>query len=117
MPEHVHLVLYPRKTIAIGKVIGELKSKSAREMLLLLRRDNSTLLSKLTVEEKTSFWQKRCYDHNCRTPETVLEKINYCHKNPVIRGLVGEPKDWKWSSCRWYEGMDDIVVDIEGYVC
>ena len=29
------------------------------------------------------FWQKRCYDHNCRSAATVREKIDYCHMNPV----------------------------------
>jgi len=29
MPEHVNLVLHPRKTLRFGLVIGELKSKSA----------------------------------------------------------------------------------------
>ncbi len=117
MPEHIHLVLYPREEVSIGRVIGELKSKSAREILLLFRRDNSSLLSKLTVDKITYFWQKRCYDHNCRTPETVIEKINYCHINPVTRGLVKEQMEWKWSSYRWYEGMDNIVLEIEGYEC
>jgi len=117
MPEHIHLVVYPRVEVSIGKVIGQLKSKSAREILLQLRRENSSLLSRLTIGEKTYFWQKRCYDHNCRTPETVLEKINYCHKNPVTRRLVDEPKEWKWSSYRWYEGMDNIVLEIDGYEC
>jgi putative transposase len=117
MPEHIHLVLYPRDEVSIGRVIGELKSKSAREILLQFRRENSSLLSRLTVRETTSLWQKRCYDHNCRTPETVIEKINYCHKNPVTRGLVNDPEDWKWSSYRWYEGMDDVAIEIEGYEC
>ena len=26
------------------------------------------------------------------------EKLNYMHANPVKRGLVNRPKDWKWSS-------------------
>jgi len=29
MPEHVHVVLHPRKTLRLGPIIGELKSKSA----------------------------------------------------------------------------------------
>lgn len=106
--------LYPESTISMGRVIGELKLRSAREILLFYRQQNSILLKKLTVDNITMFWQKRCYDHNCRTPETVREKIIYCHKNPVTRGLVSNMKDWKYSSYQWYERMDDVVLEIDG---
>lgn len=114
MPEHVHLVILPQENIPIGRVVGELKSKSAREILMLFRKQKNTLLNKLTVNDRTMFWQKRCYNHNCRTEETVREKINYCHKNPVNRGLVKSMEDWKYSSYRWYKGMDGVVVEIDG---
>ena len=54
-----------------------------------------------------------CYDHNCRTLETVLEKINYCHNNPVRAGLVGDPGDWKWSSYGWYQGDIDVPIIMD----
>jgi hypothetical protein len=33
------------------------------------------------------------------------EKIEYIHLNPVRRGLVKKPEDWKWSSMREFAGM------------
>jgi len=24
------------------------------------------------------------------------------HRNPVARGLVAKPEEWRWSSYRWY---------------
>ena len=114
MPEHIHLVLYPQIDLKLGKVVGEIKSKSAREILELFQKNESHLLVKLTFDNRRLFWQKRCYDHNCRTLETVIEKINYCHKNPVARRLVSKPEDWRYSSYRWYHKMSDIVLDIDG---
>ena len=29
-------------------------------------------------------------------------KLRYLHRNPVKRGLVSNPEDWKWSSHRHY---------------
>ena len=110
MLNHVHLVLHPEDTVSIGRVIGELKSLSAREILLHYRQQNNTLLKQMIKNNKQYvFWQRRCYDHNCRTPKTVIEKINYCHNNPVRAGLVSQPVDWYWSSCRWYQGLDNIL--------
>jgi hypothetical protein len=36
------------------------------------------------------------------TPITLGEKLRYMHRNPVKRGLVGSPEQWKWSSYRFY---------------
>ncbi len=116
MPEHVHLVLYPPSDIALGKEIGRLKSRSARNLLPLLEKTSNLSFDLLNPEKfKRSFWQQRCYDHNCRSPEKVLEKIRYCHKNPVTRGLVKNPSEYPWSSYRWYEGLEGIELEIDGY--
>ena len=83
MPEHVHLVLFPPEETRLGSVIGEIKSRSARAYF--------ATRSIGTPESTRVFWQPRCYDHNCRTPEATHEKIQYCHNNPVKLGLVTDP--------------------------
>ena len=58
----------------------------------------------------------RGYDFNVERHKTLLEKIDYCHKNPVTRELVGHPQDWPWSSFRFYE-LDDrstLSMDWDG---
>ncbi|MCB2231146.1 hypothetical protein KQH82_10565 [bacterium] len=65
--------------------------------------------------ERWAFWQPRCYEQKCRTPQTVLEKIRYCHLNPVKRGLVKEPGAWRWSSYNWYEGRSDVPIAMDEF--
>lgn len=36
---------------------------------------------------------------------TLLYMIDYIHHNPVRRGLVTRAEDWKWSSARWFAGL------------
>jgi putative transposase len=31
-----------------------------------------------------------------------VEKLKYMHRNPVTRGLVEKPEDWRWSSFGHY---------------
>jgi putative transposase len=31
-----------------------------------------------------------------------VEKLRYIHRNPVRRGLVEKPEQWRWSSFRDY---------------
>jgi hypothetical protein len=47
-------------------------------------------------------WQARFYDFNVWSEHKRVEKLRYMHRNPVKRGLVIEPEQWRWSSYRWY---------------
>ena len=31
-----------------------------------------------------------------------MEQLRYMHRNPVTRGLVESPEQWRWSSFRFY---------------
>ena len=59
------------------------------------------------------FWQRRYYDHNCRTREITIEKIEYCHRNPVVNGLVECQSEWCWSSYNWYNGNKDVILEMD----
>jgi putative transposase len=109
MPDHVHLVLYLPDGMKLGLVVREIRSKAAREHFA---RTMGPIQGGAT-KAKRVFWNRRCYDHNCRTPETTLEKIKYCHMNPVKSGLVREPEEWAWSSYNWYEGVRDVPIRID----
>lgn len=106
MPEHIHLVIRPPEIMKLGLVIREIKSKMAREYFSKER---------ISTSGKNVFWQKRCYDHNCRNTESVKEKITYCHNNPVKRGLVSEPGEYRWSSYNWYIGRRDVPILLDEY--
>jgi putative transposase len=114
MPDHVHLVLHPPDSSALGRIIGQLKGRSSRQMLRAM--EESALASPpLRTNGQPAIWQRRCYDHNCRTTDTVKEKINYCHNNPVTKGLVRDANDWTWSSYRWYHGEKCTPLEIDGF--
>ena len=51
---------------------------------------------------KRAFWQARFYDFNVWTTKKRVEKLRYMHRNPVKRGLVADPEQWRWSSYLFY---------------
>jgi len=118
MPNHVHIVIHPQGRLTLGTLVGEIKSLTARRIGTLLKlegRHNREMAEIIrNGENRFVFWQRKCYDHNCRTVESVREKINYCHMNPVRAGLVADAAEWPWSSYRWYMGYDDAVLEIDG---
>jgi len=105
MPEHVHIVILPIDGTPIGKVVGEIKSFTARNWF----SENPFNMHKV----KGVFWQRRCHDHNCRTSNAVKEKITYCHMNPVRKGYVEKPEDWIWSSYNWYLGEENVPLEMD----
>jgi len=108
MPEHVHLLGCPSRLVHhIDAFLSAIKRPHSSRIKKILQAHPSPLLKRLTVRErpgKTAFryWQEGPgYDRNLSTESAVLAAIDYILTNPVRRGLVQSPIDWKWSSARW----------------
>ena len=84
MPDHLHLLCYPREA-TLTDVLRDFKSASA----LNLRKSRHAC---------GSIWQPRFFDAICRKVHNFWEKMDYIHQNPVRSGLVDHPHDWPWSS-------------------
>ena len=64
-------------------------------------------------KNEQTIWNVRGYDFNVQTQKKLLEKLDYCHKNPLTRGLVDRGEDWAWSSYRYYEFGDESVLKMD----
>ncbi len=60
-------------------------------------------------------WQRRFYDYNVWTQHKRVEKLRYIHRNPVRRGLVEKPEQWRWSSFRDYAYDEPGPVRVNGW--
>jgi putative transposase len=95
MPEHVHLLFNEPERSLLSTAIQALK------------------LSVSVRSRERPFWQAHYYDFNLSTHEKFVEKLRYMHRNPVVRGLVARPEDWRWSSFRHYQTGVRGTVEIE----
>jgi putative transposase len=104
MPEHIHLLISEPDHGNPSTVMQVLKQRFARRVLGEWRRRKKTEQGRLWQEafEQGHIWQKRFYDFVVRSQAKRVEKLRYMHNNPVKRGLVLEPEQWKWSSYRWH---------------
>ena len=104
MPEHVHLLISEPDRGTPSTVMQVVKQRFARRVLGEWRRKRKPEQSRLWREafEDGHIWQKRFYDFVVRSEAKKVEKLKYIHRNPVTRGLVLEPGQWKWSSYGWY---------------
>jgi len=95
MPEHVHLLVNEPRRALLSKAVQALK------------------LSVSVRSRQRPFWQAHYYDFNIPGHEKFVEKLRYMHRNPVKRGLVAKPEDWKWSSFRHYQTGIHGIVEVE----
>jgi putative transposase len=114
MPDHVHLVVFPRRPVydiaVIRRLIKEPVAKKATaylaehapEWLPKIERLRGGRLERL-------FWQSGGgYDRNITEKATLLAMIDYLHDNPLRKGLVTSPRDWKWSSAAWFVDQSPV---------
>src|ERR1700683_1943843 len=102
MPEHIHLLLTEPGIGTVSTVMQVVKQRTARALLPRRKRRNPPQRNLFEDEPKRAFWQARSYDFNVWTTKKRVEKLRYMHRNPVKRGLVGAPEEWRWSSYRFY---------------
>jgi putative transposase len=107
MPEHVHLLLSEPEVGTPSTVMQVLKQRTARALLPKRKRRSSRQLNLFEDGPRRAFWQARFYDFNVWTSKKRVEKLRYIHRNPVERGLVELPEQWRWSSYRHYQ-LDEV---------
>ena len=88
MPEHVHMLItalhHPKgRTYSLVELLQPLKSASAHSLNKLSGHGGPV-------------WQDESFDHVLRSDESFRHKIDYIQYNPVRRGLVPKPEDYKW---------------------
>ncbi len=93
LPDHWHAIIYPPYAVSISRAMSAVKV-------------SSTIAINRARHEKGELWQERYFDHALRTVKDYWETVEYIHLNPVRRGLVKRPDQWKWSSSPEYAGME-----------
>src|SRR5216683_3058387 len=101
MPEHVHLLTSEPQTHSQPHTLSS--------FLRVIKGESSKLLK----GSREKFWQTRYYDFNTFTTGKFVEKVRYIHRNPVTRGLVAHPEDYRWSSFNHYATGKPGPIEIE----
>jgi putative transposase len=114
MPEHIHLLLTEPEIGTPSTVMQVLNS--ARLVLCCRRKNGRTHVNGTYL---------RTWRHAARSGRRVSTismygrreaGLRYIHRNPVKRGLVESPEQWRWSSYRFYLSQEAGPVRVnEGW--
>jgi putative transposase len=118
MPEHVHLLLSEPERGNLAVALQMLKQIVSQKLDERREKPGAPSFSRSVREggalrSHLPFWQPRYYDFNVFRGQKLTEKLDYMHQNPVQRGLVARPEDWKWSSALHYSTGKECAVEIE----
>lgn len=116
MPEHVHLLVTEPEMGNPSTVMQVLKQRTAHALLPKRKRCDPRQGELFAEDMRRAFWQAHFYDFNVWTAKKRIEKLRYMHRNPVKRGLVDTPEQWRWSSYRFYRLDEPGFVEVnEGW--
>jgi putative transposase len=115
MPEHIHLLVGEPKLKDLSIAMQVLKQRVSRRIRRRVRKNVLAAQPELWAKGPAPlphFWQPRFHGFNVFTQKKFVEKLRYIHRNPVKRGLVELPEQWRWSSYRFYAYGEEGPVKI-----
>jgi len=100
-----------------SKRIQQFKSFTARQILDLLKQRKATTLLKYfayykrkhKIDSKYQFWQEGSHPEEMSETSMFIQRLAYIHDNPVERGYVDLPEQWRYSSARAYLGEEPLL--------
>ncbi len=114
LENHLHLVA---SSTDLSKEIGDFKSYTARQIIDYyegVQADN--ILKQLAFHKKRykhdrnyQLWQEGSHPQRIQDLDMLRQKVEYIHHNPVQRGWVDTPTDWRLSSARNYAGQGGLL--------
>ena len=114
MENHIHLIVSSKD---LQRIIARFRSFTARKCIdYFSDRDLQHTLRQLSIKKPTygkdrkyQFWQQGIQPKQIQGREMMLQKARYIHENPVRKGYVDLPENWKYSSAQNYLGMGGLL--------
>jgi putative transposase len=112
MPTHIHLIVTASHD-DLPDIMRDLKKFTSRRIFEHSEasgdRLNTWIFRKAAESEARSrfkVWQDEYHPEVIYTEEFFRQKVDYIHRNPVRKGLVGDAVKWYHSSAAAYEGLE-----------
>ena len=122
MPEHVHLLVVPRRfPYDVAQFLRSVKQPPSRRLSNWLKKHDPQLRDAMCVPSRTRgpvfrLWlHGPGYDRNVVDERAAHWMVRYIHNNPVRRGLVAHPEDWTWSSARFYVTGEPVPLAVDSW--
>jgi putative transposase len=120
MPDHIHLITAGE--LKVSQMLRYINWISAHRMISHLKEHgHASSLRKLERKGGQRQHKYSLWDHNpdvrvLTNEESLMQRVNYSHQNPVRLELVDRAEDYRWSSARQWRGLpsedEPLLVDL-----
>ena len=87
MPDHAHAIFRLIGTLSLTQILKGIKGGTAHRINEITGRQGQV-------------WTQESFDHIVRGEADWEEKMEYVRQNPVKKGLVSSPEQYKWLHIR-----------------
>ena len=120
LENHIHLVA---QSPSLSKDMQRFKSYTAKQILDHLKASRAThllhLLALFKRQHKRAstyqLWEEGSHLQVVESETVMRQKLDYIHQNPVKRGYVDLPEDWRYSSARNYAGQVGLIDVVRAW--
>jgi len=117
MPNHVHLLIWPRQnSYDIARILNDTKGRMAKQYRDYMLENDTDRFEKFQVFDKSKkrkifrFWQTGGgFDRNLWNGIAINKSIEYIEANPVRRKLSDIPSEYRWSSAYAREKNSGLI--------
>jgi putative transposase len=119
MPNHVHLLICPTTDdYSVPSILRRIKEPVTRSIVRTWQEEAPKKLARLRARQGRRtvhrFWQAGGgYDRNLTNWHDIGRAVEYIEYNPVRRGLVADPAEWKWSSARARAELPGVALSVD----
>jgi len=114
LENHLHFIAQAQR---LDLCVSRFKSYTARQIIDYLEAKRvERILERLRFAKRAhkadreyQFWQEGSHAELILHEAMMREKLDYIHFNPVKRGYVHKPEDWRYSSARNYAGQEGLI--------
>ncbi|OGN74225.1 MAG: hypothetical protein A2X25_14645 [Chloroflexi bacterium GWB2_49_20] len=120
MPNHLHAIVFDRDfdIKRLKQTLDDFRKFTGRRLADYSDAHFSPVfgdaLRRAAGEDRQRrFWQPTQHPVGIVSEQFWQQKINYIHENPVRKGLVFRPEDWRFSSARFWMDDDQKNSEVE----
>jgi REP element-mobilizing transposase RayT len=114
LENHLHCIMQAEN---LSQTINSFKTHTARALIDCLKQQQANkILQKLAFHKRLhkkdrdyQVWEEGSHPQLITNEAMLLQKIEYIHYNPVKRGYVDNPTDWRYSSARNYANREGLI--------
>jgi len=104
MLNHIHLII---KSPDVSGFLRDFKKHTSKKLLENIKRFEPNILDLFKQgENRYRFWKEDNQPKLIENERFAVQKINYIHNNPVVKGYVEFPEYWRWSSANIHSEID-----------